>query len=405
MQPVTAIGQILNGVTPPSLKQPNATALSTWEKVKSLNFGTDLVFLNNRLETHFDIYSRKVDGMLAPGQALPNVFGTNVPQTNAGNMKTNGFELKISWKDVTKLAGSDFSYNVTVSLADSKAWITKWPNPTKLLNFVSPNKGGTNAANFGYDVSNPQSLYHYAGQRVGEIWGLDQDGYFLSDADAKALDYSAVGTDDDGYAFRMGDLKFRDRNHDGKVNFGDMTVGNPGDARIIGNNAPRFPFAIDLSGAWKGFDLRVFFQGVGKRDWYAKGSNIYFWGVFVQPWTNVTTQNMNRWTVDKPSQSAYFPRLEAYEAEDTGESLGIPNTKYLQNAAYIRCKNITLGYTLPASLLRKWKINRVRFYVSGENLFEYTKLKVHLDPEALDVNNGAIYPFQRTYAFGLNLNF
>lgn len=142
-------------------------------------------------------------------------------------------------------------------------------------------------------------------------------------------------------------------------------------------------------------------QGVAKRDWYPGASNIYFWGIYAQPWTNVTKQNMDHWTPDHTN--AYFPRVKAYAAEDNGMELAIPNTRYLQNASYLRCKNLTVGYTLPSSLLRRAKINKVRFYASAENLFEFTHIKGgRLDPEGLD---GSIYPFQRTYAFGMNLNF
>jgi TonB-linked SusC/RagA family outer membrane protein len=371
------IGQVLGGSQPPTVNPPGAVSTSyTWEKVNTMNLGADMQFLDNRLEVNFDYYIRRVNGMLAPGKILPSVFGTGVPLINAGNLKTKGFELKLSWHDRGELAGSTFQYNVTVSVADSRAWITKYDNPTKSL-----------------------STY-YEGMELGEIWGMDVDGFFKTVDETKAIDYSAVGEDDNGYQFYVGDIKFRDRNKDGKVNFGKNTLDDPGDLRKIGNSRNRLPYSVDLSGSWKGFDARIFFQGVGKKDWYPGASNIYFWGIYAQPWTNVTKQNLDHWTPDNPN--GYFPRIKAYSAEDTNHELGLPNTKYLQNASYLRCKNLTIGYTLPQSLLKKAKINRIRFYASAENLFEFSKLKVSLDPEGLD---GSIYPFQRTYAFGVNLNF
>lgn len=375
------IGQILGGVQPPTVNPPGAVSPSyTWEEVKTINFGADLIFVDNRLEINFDKYTRRVQGMLAPGKTLPSVFGTNVPLVNAGDLKTKGFELKLSWRDHGTLAGSDFNYNITFSLADSRAWITKYDNPTKSLG------------------NNFDALYE--GRELGELWGMDVEGFFKTEDETKEKDYTAVGEDDNGYQFHAGDIKFADRNKDNKVNFGKSTVDDPGDMRKIGNTRSRYPYSFDLSGSWKGFDLRVFIQGIGKKDWYPGASNIYFWGIYAQPWTNVTVQNLNRWTPENPN--GYFPRIKAYSAEDAMHELGLPNTRYLQNASYLRCKNLTLGYSLPQPLLKRMGINRLRFYASAENLFEKSRLKVSLDPEGLD---GAIYPFQRTYAFGMNLNF
>jgi len=371
------IGQLLGGSQPPTVNPPGAVSSSyTWEKVNTINIGADLIFLDNRLEVNFDHYTRRVMGMLAPGKTLPSVFGTAVPLVNAGDLKTRGFELKLSWRDRGKIAGSDFFYNLTVSVADSRAWITRYDNPTKSLNS------------------------YYKGMEMGELWGMDVDGFFKSQDEINARDYTAVGEDDNGYQFYVGDIKFRDRNKDGKVNFGQYTVDDPGDLHKIGNTRNRLPYSIDLSGGWKGFDVRIFLQGIGQKDWYPGAGNIYFWGIYAQPWTNVTRQNLDHWTPENPN--AYFPRVKAYAAEDDMSELGIPNRKYLQNASYLRCKNLTIGYSLPPSILKKAKVNRIRFYASAENLFEFTHLKVHLDPEGL---NGAIYPFQRTYAFGMNLNF
>jgi TonB-linked SusC/RagA family outer membrane protein len=371
------IGQILGTDLPPTVNPPGAVSTSyTWEKVNTVNFGADLMFLDNRLGINFDKYTRQVNGMLAPGKALPSVFGTPVPQVNAGDLKTKGFELKLSWRDQGKLAGSDFFYNVTVSLADSRAWITKFDNPTRSLNS------------------------HYKGEQLGEIWGLGVDGFFKNQAEIDSKDYSAVGEDDENYLFYVGDIKFTDRNKDNKLNFGKQTVDDPGDLYKIGNSSSRYPYSFDISGGWKGFDVRIFMQGIAKRDWYPGASNIYFWGIYAQPWTNVTRQNLDHWTPEHPN--AYFPRVKAYAAEDNMMELGIPNTKYLQNASYLRCKNLTVGYTLPSSILKRAKVSRIRFYASAENLFEFSHIKVKLDPEGL---SGDIYPFQRTYAFGMNLNF
>jgi len=370
--------QILGGSQPTYVNPPAAISSNfSWEKVSTVNLGADISFFKNRLEINFDRYTRFTKNMLVPGKPLPAVFGTSSPTANAADLKTKGWELKLGWRDQLTLGGSPLTYNVVVGISDSRSYITRFDNPNKLL-------------------SN-----YYEGMEIGEIWGLEAEGFFQNADELKNhANQTAVGTDDQRYQYFVGDMKFKDRNNDGKVDFGNKTVDNSGDYYKLGNNRNRLPYSIDLSGTWKGFDLRVFVQGVGKRDWYAGGSNIYFWGIYAQPWTNVTVQNLDHWSPETPN--AYFPRIKAYAAEDTGEELGIPNTRFLQDASYLRVKNITLGYTLPKNWLKKAKLENVHFYVSGENLFEHSNLKVKLDPEGLD---GNIYPFQRTYSFGVNFNF
>ncbi len=378
---------ILGNTRPLAVYAPGAVSDNfSWEKINTVNFGVDLAFLSNRLELNFDKYTRYTKDMLIPGKALPAVFGTSVPRENAGDLKTKGWELRLGWRDRGVLAGSPFYYGIAFNLADSRAWITRFDNPTRSL-------GG----NFeGY----------YVGREIGEIWGAEIEGFFRDEADmANHPNQRAMGTDDQSYNFFVGDPKFADRNKDGVVDKGNNTVDNPGDMYIVGNSWSRFPYGVDLTAGWKGFDLRIFLQGIGKRDWYPGASNVYFWGIFAQPWTNVTVQNLDHWTPENPN--AYFPAIRAYTAEDSYQQLSIPNKRYMQNAAYMRVKNITVGYTLPASLLKRAGLEKLRFYFSAENIFEISHIKVKLDPESLGSGNRpqAAYPFQRTYSFGLNLNF
>ncbi|MEN7547650.1 TonB-dependent receptor [Rapidithrix thailandica] len=374
------IGPVLGGERPVYVSTPGLVSPSlTWEKVSTVNFGADLSFFKNKLDLGFDLYTRYNEGMLTKGKTLPNVIGTLEPNENAADLKTNGWELKVTWRDDFMLANSPFRYGVTVALADSRAYITKIDNPNKLLS--------------GY----------YEGQELGEIWGLETEGFFQSKEELENhADQTAVGSDDQGYRFDVGDLKFKDQNGDGKIDRGDGTVDNPGDFKVIGNSRERLPFSVNLTAEWKGFDLRAFVQGVGKRDWYPEASNHYFWGIYAQPWTNVQAHNLDHWTPDNPN--GYFPRVKSYIAEDESE-LGIPQTRYLQNAAYLRMKNITLGYTLPSQLMSKIGIERLRVYVSAENVFEISSLKAKLDPESIQKSRARVYPFQRTVSMGVNLNF
>lgn len=375
--PTGQIGQILDGSRPIGVKQPAAVSPTlTWEKVQTLNYGVSMAWLNNRLSLDADIYTRRTKDMLVKSKTLPAVFGAAEPQENAADLKVNGWEMSFKWSDAVKVGGSPLNYSVRFILADSRAYITKYDNPAGLLSD------------------------HYVGKEINEIWGLVNDGFFQSEEELKGWpDQSGVGSDDQGYKFYVGDLKFKDLNGDKKVNYGKNTVSDPGDRVIIGNSSIRLPYSIMLNADWKGFDASVFFQGVGKRDWYPNAGNHYFWGVFAQPWTNVQTHNLDSWTPEH--RDAYFPRVKSYIAEDQSE-LGAPQTKYLQNAAYLRLKNVTVGYTLPSSLTKKAHIERLRIYFGAENIFTKTSLKARIDPEGL---GGSVYPFQQTYSGGLNLNF
>ena len=386
---------ILDGKRPIQVVMPGIVSPTlTWEKVATVNGGIDLGFLSNRLTASFDYYVRYTDGMLALGKELPSVIGTSEPKENAANLKTKGWDLSVAWRDQFNLASSPFSYGVRFILSDSRSFITKFDN---YIDDVDANGNKIRTSSWtGKDT-------YYVGKELGEIWGLETEGFFQSEEELKNhADQRAVGSDDQGYLFYVGDLKFKDQNGDGKINNGKGTLADPGDFKKIGNTSMRLPYSIDLDASWKGFDFRVFLQGVGKRDWYAEGNNHYFWGIFAQPWTNVQTKDMDHWTPE--NTNAYFPRVKAYVAEDTGYELACPQTKYLQDASYLRMKNLTFGYTLPKSLTSKIGIERVRFYFSGENLCELQHIKANLDAEALD-SSSKVYPLQRSYSFGFNLNF
>lgn len=369
------IGQILDGNKPTAVYFPQPVSPSlTWEKVSTVNLGVDLAWFNNRLNVNFDRYTRYTDGMLQKGKTLPAVFGAAEPRINAANLKTKGWELRVGWNDAVTVAQSPLSYGIVLNVADSRSFITKYDNPTKMLSDF------------------------YVGQEIGEIWGLETEGFFQSAQElashAKQQDFVS---DDAGGTFGVGDLKWKDQNGDGFINKGKNTFDDHGDLIKIGNSNPRYTFGADLNLSWKGFDVRSFFMGVGKRDFYPRNNNVYFWSVFAQPWTNPTVQAMDRWSPETPN--AYFPRLKSYIAEDVSE-LGYPQTRYLQNFAYLRLKNLTVGYSLPQSITKKLQVNKLRLYFSGENIFDKSGVKFNLDPEAL---SGNVYPFQKTYSFGLNV--
>lgn len=365
---------LINGIKPMGVTPSGLVSNSlTWEKVYTKNIGLDLNFFNNRLTFSGDIYRRDTKDMLTKGKTLPSVLGALEPRINAADMKTEGWEISLGWRDLFNLGNKPFSYNVKFILSDNRSFITRFDNPTGNLDDW------------------------YEGCEIGEIWGLVTEGFFKDQAD---IDNHADQWDVTSYPgdrpIEPGDLKYKDLDNNGKINNGSWTVNDPGDYKVIGNNASRYNYGADFTAEWNGLDFRVLLQGVGKKDWYPESH--YFFGIYRAPWGNVLENNLDHWTPE--NTDAYFPRLKSYIAEG-GKDLAINQTRYLQNAAYLRIKNITIGYTLPKKFTMKAKLERVRLYLTGDNIFEFTKLSKNYDPEIL----GTSHPMQRLFTFGLNLSF
>ena len=371
------INYLLDGVKPIGISAPSLVSRDlTWETVISLNGGLDINFFNNRLVFSGDIYRRETKNMLTKGKTLPNVLGVAEPRINAADLETKGWELSFLWRDKFNLRHKPFAYSLRFILSDSRAFITKFDNPT---NYIGD---------------------YYVGQEIGNIWGLQTLGFFKDQAD---IDSHADQWDVTAYPgdrpIEPGDLKYADRNDDNYINRGKWTVDDPGDFYIIGNDRNRYNYGLDLNTEWNGFDLRMLLQGVGRKDVYLTGYKAF--GIYHSPWGGVYKANMDHWTPENPN--ALYPRLKSYIAHwSQFADLNIPQTRYLQNAAYMRLKNITFGYTLPNSLLSNIKVDLVRLYFTGENLFEITKLHRNYDPEGL---NQWGHPFQRTLSLGLNITF
>ena len=376
------IDQMLNGVQPSAVMQPGVVSGDlTWETVRSINGGVDLNLFDNRLELNFDKYVRYTENMLARSKTLSAVFGATEPRANAANLKTLGWEVSAGWRDEFELLGSPLSYSLRLTLSDSRAYITRYDNPDKLL---------TNSAS---------DQEYYEGMEIGEIWGYETLGYFASDDEAAGwYDQTALGN---GLLFLAGDLKFNNLNGDDRINQGSNTVDDPGDRRIIGNSSYRFPYSGDLNIEWKGFDLRIFIEGIGKREAYPGKSHngLWFWGQFTTPYGAMTLKNLDNWTYR--GDAGYFPRVKS-EIAQSGE-LAKEQTKYLQDASYLRVKNVALGYTLPKTLTDKAGIGRLRLYVTAENLLTFHHIEVQgIDPERFDT---VYYPFMKVVSMGANISF
>ena len=358
-------GALLGGKLPVAITAPGLVSASfTWETVNQIDLGFDASFLRNRLNVSFDWYRRNTKDMLVDGEALPAVLGADVPRMNAADLKTLGWELSLEWNDRLPFG---LSYHVKGVLSDYQSTITKFNNPTGLIN------------------------KYYVGRKLNEIWGYVSNGLFQSDEEAAAHANQSYLY---GGKWGAGDVRYEDLNGDNKINDGDNTLGKPGDRKVIGNSTPRFAYGITAGCEYKGFDFEMFWQGIGKRDWFPGQGSAAYWG-FTNEWQTPLTTSLDYWTTE--NRNAFFPKLGWNNGGNR-----VASTRYLQSASYCRLKSITLGYTIPKAILDKVGVSRLRVYITGENLFTFTPLIKAFDPETLD---NLTYPINKKLAVGLNLTF
>lgn len=396
---VSWIGTDMNQVsttTTPSAVNPDMT----WEKIRTLDIGFDAGFFNNELNVTFDWYQRRNVGMLVAGNEIVRYAGIAVaPLENGGDMKTNGWELQI---DYNHAFNKDFAIYGTFTLSDAKSEITKWNNTTGALNSW------------------------YKGKKLGEIWGFETDRYFNS-SDVNKDGTLKTGTPDQSYLqngsfrFGAGDIKYKDLNKDGKIDTGKGTIDDHGDLKRIGNQLPRYEYSLRVGAMLKGFDVEVLLQGVGKRDMWSTSSLFIPHAAGAQ--MNIFENQLDYWT--ESNQNARFPRPYINGAfgslsglpGNSGCNNFAPQTKYLNNLAYLRVKNFTVGYTLPQNLTRKIFVEKLRFYFSAQNLFTFDHIDGVMDPECTGGSSksytngmdmtmaGRAMPFNRQWSCGLQITF
>ncbi|GAB6010054.1 SusC/RagA family TonB-linked outer membrane protein [Dysgonomonas reticulitermitis] len=368
-------------VTGPNLVNENLT----WETSETANLGIDLGFFNNRLQVTADIYQRLTFNRLGPAEALPAVLGASMPQKNNAELRTRGWDLSLSWRDNPS---KDFSYSVTAMLFDYKSVYAKYNNPTGILSST------------------------YEGQESGTIWGYKTLGLIQTQEQADEINATGSQNFISAQTWRTGDVMYADLNGDDKIDKGKNTIDDHGDWTIIGNTTPRYQFGLTFTATWKGFDMKAFFQGTAKRDFWLDGN--VFWGFRQWNQSSLFPHHMDYYRDAEGdlfsglgvNTDAYFPR--PYSNATTDAKNKQQQTRYLQDGSYIRLKNLQFGYTLPQSLLKKINIQDMRIYVSGENIWTKTSLSPGFDPETAnmgELGNGKSMFTQAVYAVGLNVSF
>ncbi|WP_259329764.1 MULTISPECIES: TonB-dependent receptor [Phocaeicola] len=356
----------------------------TWERIRSFNIGLDFGLFSNRLTGTIEYFKRKTLDMVGPAPQLPAVLGIAVPKTNNADMESVGFDFDIQWRDKI----GQINYGIKFNLSDAQAKVTRYPNTTNAIGDW------------------------YAGKKSGVIWGYTTIG--IAKSDQEMQDHLATlpngGQNKLGSKWGAGDIMYADINHDGQISGGQGTLDDHGDRTIIGNSTPRFNFGLVLDASYKGFDVSAFFQGVGKRDFMAptgeKGA--MFWGAVNSLYQTVGLKE--HWDYFRPEEHEMGANLDAYYPRPDLSTLKNQQaqTRYLQNAAYIRLKNIQIGYTLPRGWIQKMGLNKCRIYISGDNLWTGSKIADMYDPEALGSMDqwgaGKTYPLSKVISCGVSIN-
>ncbi len=344
-----------------------------WEKVRMFNIGLDLSFFNNRLNFTGDWYEREtLDIQLKVAQ--PAVIGVAVSDQNAGSVSNKGWELNLGWNDRIR----DFRYGFNAQLSDVKNKVTD-------LGGVAPTLAN-NIRMVGYPINS------YYGYRTA---GLAQESDFTKDAAGKYVPNFPIFAADAGKV-SPGDLKFVDLDGDGIILAGK-------DRTVIGDPFPHYTYSFRGDFGYKRFDLSFFFQGVGKANGYVSGPAIHpFYADAAFP----QQVHLDHWRPD--NTDAWYPRMLFKDTRNTTRQLA---EFWLQDASYLRLKNVQLGYTLPSSLLKKWRMDNLRVFASADNLFTSTNFFSAFDPETIvpeetigdKISNGGFYPQVKTIIFGISL--
>jgi TonB-linked SusC/RagA family outer membrane protein len=377
-----------NGARVFSVSTPTAVYSDIqWQDIESKNLGVDVALMRNKINFSFDLFERNTNNMLVPQEGIPLTFGAGAPQGNFGALQTRGWEFTM---DLNHRFKNGLGLNFRGNVSDARTILTDYGTGTQVTG-------------------------NYNGKDIGEIWGyrtdrlyqyddfvLDASGkpvlitltaaesaihgnkkaYQLKDgADGKKPVYQPFLQNSSNFYFGPGDVKFRDLNGDGEINNGKGTLADHGDLEVIGNSTPRYEYGFRIGADYKGVDFSAFFQGVGSRQVWGNGT-LAIPGYHSSDGAMPEAIASDYWTPD--NTDAFYPAAYNNLGSNTANNMQIQD-RYLLNMAYFRLKNITLGYSLPQSLLKKVKISNLRVYVGAENLFTWDHLgDLPIDPESIN---------------------
>lgn len=324
----------------------------TWEKAATFNIGFDATFLRKRLELSFDYFNKTTSDILYGRKDVPQLFGASFPDYNVAKVKNRGWEFRASYN----VPGRVVRQTISVNLAD---------NLNELVALTS-------GANEVIERKEEFELLRRVGQPITVYYGYKTNGFYQTLDDINKYPKFANST------VTAGDLKFVDKNGDGVIDDKDKF--------ILGNPFPRYTFGLTYNVSAKGFDLSVFIQGVGKRDAMIRGEQVepFHFGYGGTMYTHQT----DYWTPTNPD--AKYPRLAEAGSPSNTNNYRTGSDLYLFNAAYVRLKNVQLGYTLPSRIIEKAHLKNLRIYFTAQNIVTLSKLGF-IDPETTEFNNNTSF--------------
>jgi TonB-linked SusC/RagA family outer membrane protein len=387
---------IYDGKRPTTLNPPGVVRGNfTWERVATLDFGTDISLLNNRLQAIFDWYERQTKGMLGPASEYPASVGASAPLQNVADLRTRGWEFAVNWRDKI----GNWGYHAGFNISDYISKITRYKNDAGLFSEYRA------------------SGRYYEGMTFGEVWGYRFERFYtvedFKDTQSWGLKEGVTGVK--GVSnLRPGDVMWKnisDRTGQNEINNGADNLSDPGDRSVIANETPRFQYGVTAGVNYKGFDLSVFLQGVGKRDYWFGNTDIIFpmkgtnntgengtiYGRHVNNYQQVADAAAGNYTLTNPG--AFYPRIYSLPGEAVNLSNRRISDRYMLDASYLRVKNITLSYTFPQRIIAPVLLSSARIFVSAENVFTFSNLPKGVDPERMSWG----YPFYAVYSFGVHL--
>ena len=344
----------------------------TWEKSKTFNVGLDLTFLKNRLSVSFDYYNKITSDILL-NPIVPSTFGSSLPSYNAGEVRNRGWEVTVNFNGSTGEVQHFASFNI----ADSQNTVLRYGDEQIRA-----------AEEFNFIIRE--------GLPINSYFGYQRDGYFQNEEELAAGPFFETGNNGLG----VGDVRYKDVS-------GNGTIG-PEDRVVLGNAFPRYTFGLTYGLTWKGLDLNMLFQGVGRRTLGIRGELV---DTFHFNWCYTMFEHqLDYWSPD--NRDARYPRLAAPGSPSNTNNYRQSSDIYLYNGAYFRMKSLTIGYTLPGKWLSRLGVEKLRIYFNAENVFTISAVKF-VDPEhtSMDGNmsggasSGRMYPTPRYFGGGIDLKF
>lgn len=354
----------------------------SWETINSHDFGLDFGFFDNKLSGSFDYFIKTNDGMFISVE-YPAVLGASAPKVNDGKFRARGWDFSIRWNSSYK----DFKYNIGFNLSDA------WSDILKLTNNESVPYAGINSNRLIGKPRNAIYAYKTAGlfQTQSEVDAFYEKYYWNTDhTGPKSGNILPAPNKNATNTLRPGARKYVDINGDGVITRDDIYY--------AGDAAPRMTFGIKLGAEWKGIDFNVFLQGVAKQ-------KVLRTGYFYAPWVvNYVMQNKTfagkMWSADNQTAEYAIASRDGNFNKFNYQNCDVS----VQDNKYVRLKSLVLGYTLPKTWTSKAGITKMRLYFSGDDLWEYTKVKDGYDPEYGEASNNT-FPFSRQLTFGIDITF